>query len=69
MPVDIEWIPLKRLAVFFVHDQKEERQHRDDHEQSRAAWSEWSAQNKKQRDADQRTAAKTDDLSFSEVEE
>ena len=69
LPVYVTQIPFERLAVFLVHGKQKEWQHCDDHEQGRAAWSEWFAKDKKQWDADQAAAAKTDDLSFSEIEE
>jgi hypothetical protein len=69
LPVYVAQISFKGLPVFLVHSQQKEWQHHDDHEQGCAAWSKWVAKNKKQRDTDQAAAAKTDDLSFSEIEE
>ena len=52
----------QRLTVLFVHGQQEEWQHGDDHDECRCTDGQAALENKKQRYADERPAAETDQL-------
>jgi len=52
----------QRLTFLFIHGQQEEWQHGDDHDERRRADGQTAFENKKQRYADERSAAKADQL-------
>ena len=58
----------QRLAVALVHRQKERRKHGEHHHQSGGAGAQAAPEEKEQRNADERAAAKADQLPLCQVE-
>ena len=59
---DVSDNDLQRLTVLFIHGKHEEWQHGDDHDERSCADGQAAFQNKKQRYADERPAAETNQL-------
>ena len=59
----------KRLAVLLVHAEQESRKHNDYHADRGSAYGDLGFQKKKQRDADQRPATETNELSLGQIKE